>query len=117
MILSDEQVRAAIYCCSALIRSRRRTGAPIPDWMKKHYALLDTQIKGMAPRGPSVAGNADGGTQSQHDVIGTREVAAMLSIAPRQVRRRADQLGGALVAGRLLFLRETVADHARKGGR
>ena len=120
MTLDDEQTRAAYYVAAEVIRSRQRTGQPIPAWLRKHYDRPDTAVRGMAPRGHSVAENGDGGTQSQHeqhDVIGSREVGAMLSIAPRQVRRRAGQLGGVLVAGRLLFLRETVAEYARRGGR
>jgi hypothetical protein len=109
----DELLRASYYCASEIIRGRRRTGQPIPEWLRRHYNQLDTQIKGMSPRGPSVAENAFGAPQSAHgDVIGTREAAAMLSIAPRQARRRADQLGGALVAGRWLFLRDSVAEYA-----
>lgn len=114
MILDDEQTRAALYCVAALVRSRLRCGQPVPTWLHRHFRDLDAAVRGMSPRGPSVVENADGGTQSKDDVIGSVEVAKMLSLAPRQVRRRARQLGGTLVAGRWLFMRETVADYAER---
>jgi len=119
VILDDEQVRACYYVAAEVLRTRRRIGAPIPAGLHRHYNQLDTAFRGIAPRGPSVVDNAHGGTQSQHEhgVIGTVEVAAMMGIPPRQVRRRADKLGGTLVAGRWLFSRETVAEYAAREGR
>ncbi len=85
--------------------------------MRQHFNKLDAAYRGMSPTGHSVAGNADAAPQSKDvdGVVGTAEAAAMLNIPARQVRRRADQLGGVLVAGRLLFLRKTIAEHARGG--
>jgi hypothetical protein len=112
--VNRDDLRAAYYCCSEVLRTRRRVGAPIPDWMTAYFRRLDAAYRGMAPRGPSVVENGDEGTQSKDDVIGSVEVAKMLSLAPRQVRRRATQLGGTLVAGRWLFMRETVAEYAER---
>jgi hypothetical protein len=117
VILNDEQTQAAYYCVAALVRSRQRGGQPIPAWLHRHYSQLDTVVRGSAPRGASVAGNADGASHSQDAVIGTTETAEMLSLTPRQVRRRADQLGGRLIGDRWLFSPQNVADYAARGGR
>jgi len=113
MTLDDEQTRAAYYIVSELIRSRQRTGQPIPDWMRRHYALLDTEIRDASRTRHPLVENGAVGAQSQHeDVIGTREVAEMLNVTPRQVQRQAGQLGGARVCGRLLFIRADIAEYA-----
>jgi hypothetical protein len=117
MTLDDEQTRAAYYVAAEVIRSRQRLGQPVPAWLRKHYALLDTAVR-VSPTRQAVAENGDCATQSAHgEIIGTREVAEMLGLTRRQVQRQAGQLGGARVCGRLLFPRADIADYARRGGR
>ncbi|HWY01255.1 MAG TPA: helix-turn-helix domain-containing protein [Mycobacterium sp.] len=112
----DDELRANYYLCAEVIRSRRRTGQPIPEWMRRHFNQLEAQFKGMSPTRHPVVGNGDCAPQSQHgDIIGTREVAEMLKLTPRQVQLRANQLGGVRVCGRLLFMRAEIAEWARGG--
>jgi hypothetical protein len=109
--LDDELLRAAYYCCSEVLRTRRRVGVPIPDWLHAYYRRLDAAYRGLSPTRHPVAGN---GVLDRHsrdgEIIGTREVAEMLGLTPRQVQRRAGQLGGTRVCGRLLFLRAEIAE-------
>jgi hypothetical protein len=117
MSLDGVDLRRAYYTCSEVLRNRRLTGAPIPQWLKEHHQRLDALVRGFAPSGASDGVPGDSAQQSAHDaVIGSAQVARLLGIAPREVRRRAEQLGGTLVAGRWLFLREAVADYAARGG-
>jgi hypothetical protein len=117
MILGgDEFLHASYYCAAEIVHGRRRSGAPIPQWLREHHQRLDAAIRGMSPRGQHVAGNASSGTQSQDAVIGTRQAAQMLNMAPRQVRRHAQELGGMLIGDRWLFSRQNVADYAARGG-
>jgi hypothetical protein len=115
MILDDEQTRIAYYVASEILRSRRRLGQPIPQWLFAHYKQLDAAYRGMSPRrhdGPEIGADAP---QSGHaDLMGTRQVADMLGLSARQVRCRADQLGGVRVCGRLLFMRESVVNYRKR---
>jgi hypothetical protein len=111
MNLTGDDLRAAYYVASEVIRTRRRTGQPIPDWLRKHYTLLDAAMRVSPTRQPVVENGAPD-QHSRDDIIGSREVAAMLNLTERQVQRRAAQLGGTRVCGRLLFLRADIADHA-----
>jgi hypothetical protein len=113
--LTGDDLRAAYYCVAEVVRSRRRTGASIPGWMKIHFDRLDTAVR-LSPTRQAVAENGGRAPQSAHGIIGTAEAAAILGWSTRRVQREAGQLGGARVCGRLLFLRETIADYARRGG-
>jgi hypothetical protein len=116
MLLDDEFLRASYYCVNEIIHSRRRTGAPIPAWMRRHYNQLDNQIKALAPRGALVVENAGGVPQSQHahGVIGSRQAGEMMGIPAREVRRHAEEWGGAFIAGRWLFSADNVVNYMRR---
>jgi hypothetical protein len=109
-------VRCALYCATEVVRSRQRTGQPIPQWLREHHQRLDTAVRGFAPRGQPVGVIADSAQQSQHEaVVGSAQVARMLDLPCREVRRRAEQLGAVMVAGRWLFSRENVVNYMQGG--
>jgi hypothetical protein len=115
MKLLGDDLRAAYYVTTEVVRSRQRSGVPIPDWMKRHYALLNTAILDESRMRHPIVENGPAGTQSAHgEIIGTCEVAAMLNLTPRQVQRQAGHLGGVRVCGRLLFMRADIAEHAER---
>jgi hypothetical protein len=108
--LDDEFLRAAYYCCSEVLRTRRRVGVPIPDWLHAYYRRLDAAYRGLSPTRHPVVGNGVLDRHSNHDVIGTAQVAQMLNLTARQVQRSAGQLGGTRVCGRWLFIRAEIAE-------
>ncbi len=114
MRLSGPEIRAAYYVASEVIRSRQRNGQPIPAWMRRHFNQLDTAVRVSRPRHDEreIGGREE---QSRHaNAIGAREAAEILKLSPRQVQRRASELGGQMVCGRLLFMRDTVVDYAQR---
>jgi hypothetical protein len=112
--LPADDIRAAYYCAAAVIRSRQRTGAPIPDWLRRHFDQLDTEIRAssMSRSGhqfnDAVRELASGLTSP----IGADEAAQILGISKRQAQRLAADLGARLVGGRWLFERDVVDDYA-----
>jgi hypothetical protein len=113
MILDDEQTRAAYYTAAEVIRSRQRSGQPIPPWLKQHHALLDAAIRDDESRTRQRgAENGDQGRQSE--LIGTRQAAELLHLSSREVQRSAADLGGRLVGHGWVFSRDAVIMHARR---
>lgn len=109
MNLSEADVRAALYCAAELIRSRQRTGAPIPDWLRRHYHRLNTEF-GMSQSGHGIAGSTE---QLEDDkLITAKEAAALLGKSKRQIQRLAADLDGKIIGGRWLFNRASVTEYA-----
>lgn len=103
-------LHAAYYCASALIRSRKRTGEPIPSWLRQHHARLDAEIRRMSRAGHESLSD----TEELHpmdDLITAREAGEILGVSKRQTQRLAADLDGQIVGGRWLFSRSAVAEY------
>jgi hypothetical protein len=72
MNLNGDDLRAAYYCVSEIVRSRRRTGAPIPGWLRRHYNQLDAAIR------VSGRGHKNSCDTAQSDTLSTMQVAKLL---------------------------------------
>jgi hypothetical protein len=84
-----DDARAAYYCAAEVMRTRQRTGEPIPDWLRRHFARLDADIR------VSESGHEfDSGTGQleQKELITAREVSQMLGCSKRQAQRLASDL-------------------------
>ncbi|MDT4942872.1 MAG: hypothetical protein QOJ34_2961 [Pseudonocardiales bacterium] len=99
-------LQAAYYCCSEVMRSRKRTGQPIPSWLRQHYNDLDEQFRLSQSRHESDCG---GEQSEQENWITAQEAALMLGCSKRTVQRIATDLDGQMIGRRLLFDRRTVA--------
>lgn len=107
-MIDGDELRAAYYCCAEVMRSRQRTGQPIPEWLRRHYDNLDHAIRAMSrPRHQ----NGAAGEQSEQRTFTASEVAILVGLSKRQVQRRAAAFGGRLVAGRWLFAADAVQEH------
>jgi hypothetical protein len=114
MSLGGDDLRANLYCCAEVIRSRQRSGRPVPAWLRAHFSRLENQLR-MSLCGHKIdcAARQDG--QSSHaDWISTAEAARHLGLSPRQVQRLALELDAQRVGSRLLFDREEVIMYARR---
>lgn len=113
---TDVDVRANLYCAAALIRSRQRTGQPIPDWLRRHHARLDREFQMSLLRHET--GYVDTQDEQLADVhwMGTADVARYLNLSTRQVQRlrAAGQLVGNQVNGGWIFSRPTVTEFAQR---
>lgn len=101
-------LKAAYYCCSEVLRSRERTGQPIPPWLRQHYNHLDAQIRMSPPGHESDCARQQSDPQTW---ITAKEAATMLVCSTRHARRLAADLDGQLIGGRLLFDRVTIAEY------
>jgi hypothetical protein len=132
-------LKAAYYCVAEVMRNRKRTGQPIPSWLRQHYDQLDEQFRSTASNDAversrrivaSLSPVADpiarvdilsrsrhefdcGGEQSEPaDWITAKGAALMLGCSKRTVQRNAADFDGRLIGGRLLFELATVAEYA-----
>ena len=106
MRLADEEVRAAYYCASELLRSRRLGGRPIPLWLRRWHARLDAEVRLSRTRQEFDGAPAE--LTAEDLWIGTPEAAALLGWSLRQVQRRAADLDGQMIAGRYMFRESAV---------
>ncbi|RFZ48240.1 hypothetical protein MSS2_04756 [Mycobacterium marinum] len=113
MTLSQQDLRAAYYCAAEVIRHRRRTGQPLPDWLRRHYAALDAAVLMSRSRHESESVPAQLGQEQ----ITAQEVADMLGCSKRQTLRLAADLDGRIVGGRWLFPRSAVGQYVAERGR
>jgi hypothetical protein len=113
--MSDQQeLRCNYHCAAEVVRSRQRTGQPIPEWLRRHYNRLDAEVRVSQSRHEIDCG-VDDAAQSEHpDQIGTREAATMLKLSKRQVQRLAGPLGGRIVGAAWVFNRDAVTDYAER---
>ena len=101
---ADGHLHAAYYCAAAVIRSRRRNGTPIPDWLRTHYVVLDRQIRHPVSSQPRQHTDCDSPHSDDLDrFISAAQAAVILGWNTRQVQRRATDLDGRRVGGRWLF--------------
>ena len=105
---TGDDLRAAYFCCSEVIRSRRRTGAPIPGWLRRHYSQLDAEIRASA-RGRRNSCNAE-----ESDTLSTMQVAEMLRRPERWVRRHRELLGAHKDGDRWRYPRAAVVEYERR---
>jgi hypothetical protein len=111
--LGDQEIRAAYYCASEILRSRRLGGQPIPAWLRRWYARLDAELKLSRTRQDFDAPAAE--LAAAQDLwIGTPEAAALLGWSLRQIQRRATDLEGRIIAGRYVFRESTVRTYAEE---
>jgi hypothetical protein len=108
--LTSDEARAAYYCAAALIRHRQRSGEPIPDWLRRHFNRLDTQIRASQSGQESDCGAEE---FSQDKLITAREAAQVLGCSKRQAQRLHADLDAVLVGGRWLFRLDTVTQYAQ----
>jgi hypothetical protein len=102
MKFNDIDTQAAYHCAAAVIRSRRRRGAPIPERLRRHYAQLDNHIRGLSDLGQE-SGQSGCVAGQSNATISAREAAAILECSKRQVQRLAADIGGEFICGRWLF--------------
>jgi hypothetical protein len=107
------ELRAAYYCAADVIRTRQRAGQPIPQWLRQHFAHLDSLISSASQLGRE---SDAGGEQLDPDkLITAKEAADMLGCSKRQVQRLASDLDGQIVGGRWLFRQSSVTPYAEEG--
>jgi hypothetical protein len=99
-------------CAAEVYRNRQLSGQPIPGWLKRHYTRLHAEILSRTRRETDCDTDEDG--QLAHEWLGSREVATMLLLSPRQVQRHAGELGGRLIGGRWMFNRSATEAHAER---
>jgi hypothetical protein len=108
---ADKHLRANFYCAAEVLRSRQRTGEPVPAWLRQHHRQLDTAFR-MSQSGHENCSDA-GQLEKEKDVLITaREAAELLRKSKRQCQRLASDLGGQIVGGRWLFSRAAVVEYA-----
>lgn len=102
-MLSDREIRLALYCAGEELRARHAGKPPGPaQWLHSLVRALESELAASQLRQWPPFDGAD----SRHDdivEIGTAEVARLLGWPRRKVQRRVQDLGGRLVAGRYLF--------------
>ena len=109
MTLREEDLRASCYAVGELIRARRRTGAPVPEWLRRTHSRLSAElVSAMSDDGPATPGIA-----RDSEVIGVSEAARILGCSTRHVRRLAADLDGRHVGREWIFAHRTVTDYAR----
>lgn len=111
--MSDEHLRAAYYCAAAVIRSRQRSGEPIPEWLRRHYRRLDEHINMSRSGQFGHESDSSGGQLEDDTLITAREAAELLGKSKRQCQRIAADLGGHIVGGRWLFRRAAVIEYTK----
>jgi hypothetical protein len=40
-----DELRVNLYCAAEVVRSRRRNGQRIPDWLRRHHDHLDARFR------------------------------------------------------------------------
>lgn len=112
MSLCGDDLRAALYCCAALLRARQHNGEPIPRWLWTHFERLDAAVRTPPQSEPGHESSAPGEQSQSKKLIDAREAATILGCSPRQARRLAPDLDGQLIGDRWLFHRDVVTEYA-----
>lgn len=103
--MGDEDIQAARRCASLLRDRLLLQGVPLPLWLVHHQQRLQAM---------SASGHeTDSGTpQSSHEhTLGVQEVAEMVNMSPRQIRRDATKLGGVKIGRDWRFDSRDVLEH------
>ncbi|GAB4671357.1 hypothetical protein [Mycobacterium avium] len=112
--MTDTDLRATYFCAAEVIRRRRNTGEPIPQWLRDHYAQLDYMMRMSPPRHHETGIHRDAAQSKQHDLVGADEAAKLLECTTRTVQRKAAALGGQLVGNSWVFNRAAIIEVRRK---
>jgi hypothetical protein len=109
----DEHLQANLYCCSEVVRSRQRGGQPIPEWLRRHHAKLESEFQRSLLRHETGCADAQDG---QLEWMGNADVARYLNLSPRQIQRlrKAGKLVGVPVNGAWIFRRSAVIEFAER---
>jgi hypothetical protein len=107
--LSDDDIRAAYYCCAEVLRGRRLCGQPVPAWLRRLYDRLDAEVRASRSRQENACQLPE---LEPDEWISAQQAATILSWSKRHVQRRATDLDGRIIGGRWLFRREDVIDYA-----
>lgn len=109
--LDREELRAALFGLSTLVRERSIAGRGCPTEVVALRDRLEAEW-----RHPSPTRQQRQAALEESDVcvtrVGTAAAAQMLGWSTRRVQRNADLLGGQMIAGRLVFRERDVADYA-----
>ncbi|MEV0105555.1 hypothetical protein AB0H42_04315 [Nocardia sp. NPDC050799] len=109
MTLREEDLRACCYAVAEQIRTRRRTGAPIPEWLRRTHARLSAElVSAVSDDGPAAPPTA-----RDSKVIGVSEAARILGCSTRHVRRLAADLDGQHAGREWVFTLRAVTEYAR----
>lgn len=109
MQLSDDDAERALYCVNELLDRKIRAGAHIPGWMRSLASKLDLASALSSAGHQSDSGGEDLGPSPW---IGSAEAADILGVHPRTVRRWRADLGGEIIAGRMVFNPRAVHEYA-----
>jgi hypothetical protein len=106
--LSADDLEVAYYVFSRFINGRLPAGKSIPEAVRPLFKRIELM---------SVTGHETDGAAEQlgEELIGTAEVAAILSCDPRQVRRLANDLDGCRINGRWVFTKSVVKQYEESG--
>ncbi|MDT5348324.1 MAG: hypothetical protein QOH91_1611 [Mycobacterium sp.] len=109
MNLTEDEKRQTLYCCGEVARMRASLRKPVGLWLVKLIRRLELEVAVSSSR--HEWGCVD--SESEHeDWIGTAEAARLLGWHQRQVQRRAADLNGRKVSGKLVFREGAVRDYA-----
>jgi hypothetical protein len=111
MSTDDGFLRANLYFCSDVIRSRRHSGEPIPAWMRQHHARLETAFR-MSQLRQETGSAADDPAQSKW--IGAADAGELLGICARTVHRNYKKWGGEKVSGTVVLDRSIIVELAQR---
>lgn len=106
--MNGQDLRAALYCCAEVVRSRQRTGQPISDWLRRHYNQFNAEIRLPA------RGHQNSCDTEESDTLSTMQVAEMLRRPERWVRRHRELLGAHKDGDRWRYPRTAVAEYERR---
>ncbi|GGK48447.1 helix-turn-helix domain-containing protein [Nocardia camponoti] len=109
--LTLADIDVTLLAVRELITARQRTGAPIPDAVRRAYRRLRLAREAAAVT-ESVRGQPEPAARSSSDQIGTAEAARALGVSTRHVRRIVTDLDGRKVGRDWCFNSATVAAYA-----
>jgi hypothetical protein len=105
MKFSDIDTQAAYHCAAAVIRSRQRSGLPIPAWLRRHYDRLNTEIR------LSARGHQNSCDTEQSVTLSTMQVAELLHRPEKWVRRHCELLGAHKDGDRWRYPRAAIVEY------
>ena len=105
----DDKLRWQYMCAAEVVNGRRLRGQPIPAGLKQYLQELEADSAEMSGSGPKTCDGADA-----NPTMGVKEVATMLNITERHVRRIATRLGGRRVNGTWVFDRDIVENYRKQ---
>lgn len=111
MDVTADDFRVAFRCVSELLDRRRLQCVPVPGWLVEHYHSM----RAMSACGHDF-GSGAAELDEEHDTMTTEEVAEMLNLSTRQVRRNAEAIGGVKLGRDWAFDCESVERYADERG-